>query len=211
MTDWWDTDREEPRGESVCVEPEPERHPAPEPVTPPEPEPEVAATPPDRRKKLLLGAAGAAVVGVILFSTVPHGESSSSGFPAASVTTPQGDSLPAAGGGMPVTGSDAPQPSATPVAAKVVTMTVNPSGSGRVGAVVKVTIHNGTDSAITVMSSMMKGDDRSAVLGEGTLAPGARAVQPGETVVGTVEFATKQPPVQIVLFDIGGNVVAASK
>jgi hypothetical protein len=211
MTDWWNTDREEPRGESVRVEPKPEWRPESEPAAPAAPEPEAmtVATPPDRRKKLLLGAAGAAVAGTILFSAVPHGGSDPTALPGASATAAQSGDLPAAGGG-PGEPSSAPQPSATPVAAKVVTMTVAPSGTGRVGAVVKVTIHNGTDDAITVMSSMMKGDDRSAVLGEGTLAPGARAVQPGETVTGTVEFATKEPPAQVILFDIGGNVVAAS-
>lgn len=210
MTDWWSTDQAEPRAESVRTAPEPEWDPKPQPSAGPEPETETPPAPPlDRRRKLILSAAGAAVVGVVLFATVPHGGSSPSGLPGISVTAPQGDGLPSAGGG-PDAGSVAPQESNTPTAAKVVTMAVAPSGTGRVGAVVKVTIYNGTDDAITVMSSMMKGDDRSAVLGEGTLAPGARAVQPGETVTGTVEFATKQPPAQVVLFDIGGNVVAAS-
>lgn len=208
MTDWWNTDEQARESEPVRVAVMPERLPELGPVI--TPEPEVGpnpAVPSDRKRKLILGAAGAAVVGIVLFSALPHEGSTPSGPPAASVAAPQGGDLPAAGGGSAETPS-APQ---TPVAAKVVTMTATASGTGRVGAVMKVTIHNGTDDTITVMSSMMKGDDRSAVLGEGTLAPGARPVQPGETVTGTVEFATKQPPAQVVLFDIGGNVVAASK
>lgn len=214
MTDWWSTGT--PAAEEARVEPETSWSPPPEPraapripetVSPEEPE---KAPVPDRRRGILLGAAGAAVAGVIVFAVVPHGDSAPSGLPAPSATARQEGSLPAAGAG-PAGASQTSQTPSRQAAPKVVTMTADPSGTGRVGAVVKVTIHNGTDNAITVMSSMMKGDDRSAVLGEGTLAPGARQVEPGETVTGTVEFAVKQAPSQVVLFDIGGNVVAASR
>jgi hypothetical protein len=57
---------------------------------------------------------------------------------------------------------------------------------------------------------MVKGDGHSAIVGEGTLAPGSRTVQPGETVTGTVEFSTAAAPHQVALLDLSGNVVAAS-
>jgi hypothetical protein len=90
----------------------------------------------------------------------------------------------------------------------VVTLSATPSGSGSVGAIVKLTVVNNTDEAVVVMSSMVKGDGRPAVIGEGTLAPGSRRVEPGETA--TVEFATKKAPAQVALVDLSGNVVAAS-
>lgn len=74
----------------------------------------------------------------------------------------------------------------------------------------EVTITNSTEEAMVVMSSMVKGDGRSAVIGEGTLAPGSRRIEPGETATGTVEFAAKKAPIQIALMDLSGNVVAAS-
>ena len=90
-------------------------------------------------------------------------------------------------------------------------MTAVPDGTGSVGAIVKLTIRNGTDETVVVMSSMVKGDSRPAVIGEGTLAPGSRRIEPGETATGTVEFAAKKAPSQVILTDLGGNVVAASE
>src|SRR5690606_8765651 len=86
---------------------------------------------------------------------------------------------------------------------KTVTLSATPAGVGQVGAIVKVTITNNTDSAVIIMPSMVKGDGRAAVVGEGTLAPGSREVQPGETVTGTVEFASQKAPGQAVLVDRG--------
>ncbi|MCP9209680.1 hypothetical protein [Streptomyces cucumeris] len=74
--------------------------------------------------------------------------------------------------------------------------------------VMKVKIHNGSDEALTVLATLIKGDGRSAIAGEGTLAPGARGVEPGETVEGTVEFSSGVAPRQIVLLDLSGDVVA---
>lgn len=229
MTDWWNTgpvhssepdvrqarvhedmDRIARSGEDLSSEPDEWGYDGNgTPVDVREEPAEPGAQKPDRRKGILLGAAGAAVAGVIVFAAMPHGGSTPSGFPGSSVTASQDDPLPPAGGNAPEASGE-PQQDPTSAAPKVVTMTVAPSGTGRVGALLKVTIHNGTDDTITVMATMMKGDDRPAVLGEGTLAPGARKVEPGETVTGTVEFASKQAPSQVVLFDIGGNVVAAS-
>lgn len=95
--------------------------------------------------------------------------------------------------------------------ARGITLEVHPSGKGRVGAIVDVTIHNNTDRSLTVLATLMKGDGRPAVVGEGTLAPGSRAVEPGETVEGTLEFASTKAPSQVALFDLSGNLLAASK
>jgi hypothetical protein len=93
----------------------------------------------------------------------------------------------------------------------VVTLTAVPAGRGEVGVLVEVTIRNDTEDAMTIMPSMMKGDGNSAMVGEGTLAPGSRRIEPGETVAGTIEFAAGEAPAQIVLTDLSGNVVAASR
>lgn len=206
MTNWWEVDPMSHEGETA--HPEPDRN--LEPIAPARPEPaeEVTsdAAPPDRRRGLLLGAAGAAIVGAVLFVSLPHDGSSPASLPVTPTTASQGSDLPAAGGQQ----SPEAQSASTAPVPKVVTMVLEPAGTGRVGAVMKVAIHNGTDSAIVVLPSMMKGDDRPALLGEGTLAPNAREVEPGKTAIGTVEFAAKKPPAQVVLFDTGGNVVAAS-
>lgn len=208
MTDWWSTASAESRGEpSFPVREHVEEVPA---VRPPEPEAESAKAPGPRRgrgKSLAVGAVGAALAGVVLFSVVPGGEGdekAASGQQAPS----QGAYLPPAGD-MP--SEAAQEPGGVPRSPQVVTLHASPSGSGSVGAVVEVTITNGTEGNVLVMSSMVKGDGQSAIIGEGTLAPGSREVGPGETVTGTVEFAAKKSPAQIVLMDIGGNVVAASE
>lgn len=183
------------------------------------PEPSVADAPgppedkkPDRRKTLLLSAAGAAVAGIAIFSAMPgDGGSATPGKVESSAS--QGDFLPPAGGGAEEGKGDQPPKqegaSQAPVP-KVVTLTVTPSGKGATGAIVDVTIHNGTDSALTVMPSLVKGDGRPAMVGEGTLAPGLLKIEPGGTGRGTVEFATSEPPAQVILVDLSGNVVAAS-
>lgn len=242
MTDWWSTapsrtegesdpqewrkqaDRDMERiarsGENLAEEPDDwgrdERgplaslHPEPAPATP---EPDPTSPRPDRRKSLLLGAAGAAVAGVLVFAMMPDGSSGVPTGTTASSEAPQGGFLPAAGGGPAEGAQDREEAGVAPASKappKTVVLSATPEGSGQVGAIVEVTITNNTENAIIVMSSMVKGDGRPAVLGEGTLAPGSRSIDPGETATGTIEFATKKPPTQIVLMDIGGNVVAAS-
>lgn len=218
-TDWWNTSSSVPDGSSEPVRTAPGWNPEPAPLPPAEPpedpvQPESAGPgKPDRRKGLILGAAGAAAVGILMFSVIPHDGSGPSGTPGASVTSSQGAFPPAAGGGPTEGQADREEAETVPAsraAPKKVSLLAEPAGSGGVGAVVKVTIANGTDEEIIVMSSMVKGDGRPAVIGEGTLAPGSRTVGPGETATGTVEFASKAAPSQVVLMDIGGNVVAAS-
>lgn len=184
----------------------------PEPV-PAAPEPNPSLSKPDRRKSLILGAAGAAVAGILVFAMMPDGSPEVPTGAASSPEVQQGDSLPAAGGGPAEGAQDREETNAAPASKappKTVVLSASHEGYGQVGAIVKVTITNNTENAIIVMSSMVKGDGRPAVLGEGTLAPGSRSIEPGETATGTIEFATKKPPAQIILMDIGGNVVAAS-
>jgi hypothetical protein len=218
MTDWWNTSAPRQEGEPVRVEPaigwDPEPAP-PMPVSPPEPpaqqeEPEVQK--PDRRKSLLLGAAGAAVAGVLVFAVMPHDGSTPADTPGGSASSSAEGLLPAAGGGPSEGAQDRAEASRAPAPQKpkTVTLTAVPSGSGTVGAIVKLTVVNNTDEAVVVMSSMVKGDGRPAVIGEGTLAPGSRRIEPGETATGTVEFAAKKAPAQVALVDLSGNVVAAS-
>jgi hypothetical protein len=166
----------------------------------------------------VVGAAAGVVVAGILVAQGISGAGGNSEKPPASVSASQGEDLPAAGGGpenaLPAAGGGQPstkleQQSPSP-APKVVTLKAAPSGKGRVGAMVSVTIHNGTDEPVTVLATMMKGDGRPAIVGEGTLAPGSRTVQPGETVTGTVEFSTAAAPHQVALLDWSGNIVAAS-
>lgn len=177
-----------------------------------QPQEEEVGQKPDRRRRLILGAAGAAVVGVIAFAAVPHGGSGARSGSSAPSAASQDGFLPAAGGGPSEGAQDRAEASTAPAKPKpkTVVLSAAPNGSGQVGAVVKVTITNNTDEAVVVMSSMVKGDGRPAVIGEGTLAPGSRRIEPGETVSGTVEFAVKKAPSQIALMDMGGNVVAAS-
>lgn len=208
MTDWWSTASTESRGEPVFpVREHAEEVPA---ARPPEPETEDAKAPSPRRgrgKSLAVGAVGAALAGVVLFSVVLGG--GGDGKAVSDQQAPsQGAYLPPAGD-MP--SEAAQEPGEAPRSPQAVTLHASPSGSGSVGAVVEVTIINGTEGTVLVMSSMVKGDGQSAIIGEGTLAPGSREVGPGEAVTGTVEFAAEKPPAQIALMDIGGNVVAASE
>lgn len=218
MTDWWNTSVPKREGGPDPLEPAIGWDPQPIPPTPslppeiPVPQAEPEQQKPDRRKSILVGAAGAAVAGILVFTVMPHGSDSPASSSSASPTASVEGFLPAAGGGPSEGAKDRKEASsASPVEKpKTVILTAVPSGSGTVGAIVKVTVVNNTDETVVVMSSMVKGDGRSAVIGEGTLAPGSRRVEPGETATGTVEFATKKAPGQVALVDLGGNVVAAS-
>ena len=52
-----------------------------------------------------------------------------------------------------------------------VTLTIEPQGKGRVGAVMEVAIVNNSDEPITLMASLILGDGRTAIVGR----PAARA------------------------------------
>jgi hypothetical protein len=123
-------------------------------------------------------------------------------------TVSQGGDLPPAGAG-PAEAPAAPQGRVSESTdGKVVTLTSSPSGTGRIGAVVRVRIHNGTDGRITLLPNLLRGDDRPGIVGEGTLAPGAKVIEPGGTVEGTVEFAVGEQPEQVILTDLNGSIVA---
>lgn len=219
MTDWWNTEpRQSAEGHTavpVAIGWDPEPEPA-APVRSEEPSApeESGEKKPDRRKGILLGAAGAAVAGILVFAVMPDGGAgASAGTTGPSVVSGQDGGLPAAGGGPGGAAGGTPEESPTRTSVqkpKMVTLSATPAGVGQIGAIVKVTVTNNTDSAVIIMPSMVKGDGRAAVVGEGTLAPGSREVQPGETVTGTVEFASQKTPGQIALMDLGGDVVAAS-
>lgn len=221
MTDWW-TERA-----SGVIGPPPEGAGDPEPAPPPvvlppvdsasEPESTGAASDDEsggRRVKLIAGAAAVLLAGALAVNAVggdaaptpvaEHG-------PVAEVDPIE--ELPPAGG-PPIEAARRTDPTATveppPAAPAVVTLTVRPAGRGRVGAVVEVTIRNATDAPVVVMASLLRGDGRPAIVGEGTLAPGARTIAAGETAVGTVEFADARMPARVILVDLDGEVVAAS-
>lgn len=191
---------------------------APE-VKKPEPVQEEDSKPPpeketDRRKTLIVGAVGAVLAGLVIFTVMPDGDTARNPGPVASELNPEdfpppaGEAPQEAAGEVPLTG-EGPAEAAAPVE-RSVRLTTSPAGRGDTGALVKVTIQNDTESTVTVMSSLLQGDGRSAMVGEGTLAPGSRRIDPGETVQGTVEFVTSKPPTQIVLTDLSGEVVASS-
>lgn len=169
---------------------------------------------PDRRRSLIIGAVGAALVGIVVFAAMPDGGPDGNPAVVEATTSPE-TFLPPAGGmpsgaadEVPMSSEESRKPAAP--AEGVVALLAEPAGKGDTGALVKVTIRNGTDDAVVVMSSMMRGDGRSAMVGEGTLAPGSRKIGPGETATGTVEFVAKKPPSQVVLMDLSGKVVATS-
>lgn len=222
-TDWWNTAQssgERPEGPTQATAPIPT--PAPERPASPPPAPESEdeggeGASNGKAMKVMGLAVGAVVAGLVILNSTSGGDepdrkaSSSASAPAEAGDLPAAGSLPQ-GGTTPVA-SDEPsarQSDSEPAPAPKVTLDAVPSGTGRVGAVVKVTIHNGTADPVTVLSSMVKGDGRPAVVGEGTLAPGSRSIQPGETATGTVEFSSKAAPEQIALLDLSGNVVAVS-
>lgn len=219
-TDWWSV---KPVGAGERLENDaPPQGPGPQPIpASPAPPPETTfeeerpASGGSRSKavKVVGGIAGAVVAGSLLLSTV-GGDDGKNEKPPASAPVESGLDLPAAGGG--VDGEESPQGQGqatdTPetVAPKKVTLTSTPAGKGRVGAIVKLTIRNGTDEPFTALATLIQGDGRPAVVGEGTLAPRARIVNPGETIEGTVEFAVGAAPRQVALWDLSGNLVAAS-
>lgn len=118
---------------------------------------------------------------------------------------------------MPPAGSgptELPQDAGTTLVApspRVVTLSAESSGKGRVGIVVKVSIYNGTEDRVTLLANFVKGDGRPALVGEGTLAPSSRVIEPGQTVEGTVEFAMGTMPQQVILVGLSGEIVAASR
>lgn len=209
-TDWWSNapvDSGDRPGKSP--EPFPEISVEPPSLDPPaaEPGPEETGPPADRRKKLAVGAAGATVAAFAVFLMMPDGTAST---PQAQASASQGEHLPAAGNGVPETSREAASAAPEQAVPKAVTLSSSPAGTGRVGAVVKVRIHNGTDDRVTLIANLVRGDDRPAVIGEGTLAPGAKVIEPGQDAEGTVEFAVGKQPGQVVLVDLSGDIVAAS-
>jgi hypothetical protein len=215
MTDWWSVQPQNTDG--VTITENPPSIPATAPPDPPrreEPDTrEDAAEPTAARSKvakIMGGVAGVVIMGVLAVNGL-SGETEVPSTQPGTAATPQDFdrqevSLPAAGGG-PV---EAHQEASAPPALKSVTLTSEPAGLGAIGAVMKVAIHNATDRPLTVLASLIEGDGHSAVVGEGTLAPGSRIVQPGSTVEGTVEFSTENVPHQIALLDLSANVVATS-
>ena len=201
--DWWNKESPAPRNDMDWLRSE--WTPEPEPSISPRPEDGVGETEvdPARKRKLLVSAAWAAMAGIAIFVMMPDSQPSTP----QDVAAPQGEYLPPAGNGpaeAPVTETPETSPP------KVATLGFSPSGSGRVGAVVRVRISNDTDERLTLIANLVRGDDRPGIVGEGTLAPGAKVIEPGQTVEGTVEFAVGKPPQQVVLVDLSGNVVAAS-
>lgn len=174
--------------------------------------------------KVVGGAAGALIVGLFALNALSDGGGEKAEQPVAA-SAGQSDELPPAGGGapqgdlLPAGGgpAQAPQDNAKsdqdPRAEQVpreVTLTASPAGRGRVGSVMEISIRNNTGKPLTVMATLVRGDGRSGVVGEGTLAPGSRVVEPGQTAQGTVEFSSSTTPHQVALVDLSGNVVAAS-
>src|SRR5690606_2804349 len=221
-TDWWSTQTanttEMPKREDIPPAPQPVPPPSPAPT----PEPATAAEEPSssargKAVKVMSGVAGALIIGALALSATSGG---GEGGQDSSVTaSAESGDLPPAGGGvessdLPAAGAgpDSPpqQADAPEQTSGGVTLGVDPSGRGRIGAVVNVTISNETGKPLMVMATLVQGDGRPAVVGEGTLAPGSRTVQPGETVSGTVEFAANAAPRQVALLDLSGNVVAAN-
>jgi hypothetical protein len=145
------------------------------------------------------------MAGAVIFMMMPDGGSATA---PQGPTASQGEDLPPTGAG-PSEAAATPQGNVTESASsKVVTLTSSPSGTGRIGAVVRVRIHNGTDGRITLLPNLLRGDDRPGIVGEGTLAPGAKVIEPGGTVEGTVEFAVGEQPEQVILTDLNGSIVA---
>lgn len=214
-TEWWDTHSAEV-APPVTRAPIVPNDPPPEPVNAEEPS-SVPAEGQGRKRAVQVvgGIAGVIVIGVLALGSMPDGDKGKAAA-SASVSAGPVEDLPAAGalpqGGRPAGGrqTQGTQPAGPAAIEQTVQLTATPSGKGRVGAIMKISISNGTDEPLTVLASLVKGDGRSAVVGEGTLAPGSRIIQPGETAEGTVEFSAARAPHQVSLFDLSGNLVAAS-
>lgn len=213
-TDWWSTHSETAPTEAASPpapqlpepqRPEPTQQQSPEPPETPPPDAEHGG--PRRKAALLVGGSVAVLLVGLLATQGPGGDEGGTGKAGSSVSSAQQGGLPAAGAGP----GEAASPQAVQGNPASVTLTATPTGRGRVGAVMKVSIRNNTGNALTVLASLVSGDGRSALVGVGTLAPGARTVQPGARAEGTVEFSARTPPRQIVLLDLSGNVVATSE
>ena len=169
-----------------------------------------------KASKIVGGVTGGIIAGVLIVQGISGGDGGNEVVPApGSAESREGlptagdrpkDRLPATDGAT--TDNQKDQPSTT--SRNVVTLTAAPSGKGRVGAVMKVSIRNNTDEPVTVLATMIKGDGRPAIAGEGTLAPNSRTVQPNEEAEGTVEFSASTAPQQVALLDLSGNVMAVS-
>jgi len=206
--DWWKQDSPAPRDEGrdwlrsewtpppAPPEGRPKARPDDDPARPIDPA---------RKRRLALSAASAAMAGAVIFMAMPDdGNATAPQSPTAS----QGEELPPAGAGSAEAAVSPQGKVAESASSKAVTLVSSPSGTGRVGAVVKVRIHNGTDGRITLLPNLLRGDDHPGIVGEGTLAPGAKVIEPGGTAEGTVEFAFSEQPGQVVLADLNGNIVA---
>lgn len=208
MTDWWSVQPQESEQEARSQTSVRDSEPEPEGVAAGE-EPQPGIEPRRKAKKLACGAAGAIVVGLLAVSGVSGGSESKGPEPASAkwVQSPAVayEGLPAAGGGPAEAAENAP--SVAPVKREV-TLTAAPAGRGRVGAVVAVSVHNGTDSPVMVLASLVKGDGHPGVVGEGTLSPGSRVIAPGDTAEGSIEFPVDAAPSQVVLVDLKGNIIA---
>lgn len=229
--DWWNT---QPVGEAEKQEPVdsaplprmPEHPPETAPTAPVEPlreEDEEASSKRARGMavKVMGGVAGAMVVGALILSASSGGDDGRT--PSATASAERGGELPPAGGeiqdgDLPAAGGgpQSPRQGEEPVrqtqqpARKGVTLTAASSGKGSVGAIVKISIRNDTEKPLTLMATLVRGDGRSGIVGEGTLAPGSRVVEPGDVAEGTVEFSTATAPHQVALVDLSGNIVALS-
>lgn len=211
MTEWWSIPPQATEGETPLQAPARDFEPGFPVVSAPDRETEEPSPAPrSKGKKIAAGVAGAVVVGVLAVNGVSgNGSGIKGSSPVSAEWTPgasaAGADLPAAGGGPAEATRD--QAPAAPVK-KEVTLTATPSGKGRIGAVVTIAVHNGTDRPVMVLASLVKGDDRPAVVGEGTLSPGSRVIAPGDTAEGTVEFPVEAAPSRIALVDLRGNIIA---
>lgn len=204
--DWWSAaaDEREPGGPQKFQEIHLE------PVTPalPEPEPEEEQDEPtDRRRGLAAGAALTAVAGIAVYLMMPNAEKPQEDRPSTPVAS-RSSFLPAAGGGP----SSAPRVTPSRTVLNQVTVLVKPSGKGNAGWSMSVSVINGTQENLTFSASMMRSNEGyPGIIGEGTLAPGARTVEPGGVARGTVEFSGSLPPLGVSLLSLSGNVVATGR
>lgn len=152
----------------------------------------------DTKAKVIAGVVAIGVVGLVVAGVSGGGEPST--------PRPVGEGrevfLPPAGGFEP-SASPAPPP-------RIVKLSARPVGRGDVGQLVEVTVVNETSEPVLLMSSLLEGGGRPAIVGEGTLAPGSRTVEPGGEAKGTVEFVGEEPPDLVVLTGLDGGIVATS-
>jgi hypothetical protein len=199
--------------------------PASAPSAPPEPVHEADEEASSKRArgmavKVMGGVVGAMAVGALIFNASSGGGEQN---PSTVASAEQGEELPPAGGAiqdgdLPAAGGgpQSPRQEEGPVRQTQqpvhhgVTLSASPHGKGSVGAVVKISVRNDTEKPLTLMATLVRGDGRSGIVGEGTLAPGSRVVEPGGTAEGTVEFSAATAPHQVALVDLSGNIVALS-